>query len=225
MSDGAPEGFLLNSQPEPGATRPIGSNGELVKYLLANQGYYIVQHGLRHDFHEFDDPCRTEVARRLDRGTQLLREAGFPAPQAFVAPYDRLSRASLREVAGRFRILSTGWFELNRLPITWWPGYAIKKLRAASHWRVGRTLLLTHPGCMLSCHRDYGRMLDQVVECIQKRQLTVLVTHWWEYFRDGRPDDAFIGSLHQTAEYLERSRSDVRVISFGELLDMRVRLN
>jgi len=32
--------------------------------------------------------------------------------------------------------------------------------------------------------------------------LTVLVTHWWEYFRDGHPDEPFIDFLHDTAEYL-----------------------
>src|SRR6266480_2182807 len=89
---------------------------------------------------------RAEIERRLDQGARLLSEAGFPAPQTFVAPYDKLSRVSLQEVARRFAVLSTGWFELRRLPFSWWPRYALKKMLKRSYWRIGRTLLLTHPG-------------------------------------------------------------------------------
>ncbi|HUR56283.1 MAG TPA: hypothetical protein VM029_01140, partial [Opitutaceae bacterium] len=48
--------------------------------------------------------------------------------------------------------------------------------------------------------------------------VTVLVTHWWEYFRDEKPDDAFISVLHQLAEYLA-SRKDVVVTTFDALAD------
>src|SRR5213594_227406 len=75
------------------------------------------------------------------------------------APYDKLSRASLEEVARRFRVISTGWYELRRLPVGWWPRYALKKARHTPHWRIGSTLLLSHPGCLLSYHRSYCAML------------------------------------------------------------------
>jgi len=48
--------------------------------------------------------------------------------------------------------------------------------------------------------------------------LTVLVTHWWEYFRNGTHDQAFIDVLHETADYLATA-SDVRVVSFDELAE------
>jgi hypothetical protein len=38
---------------------------------------------------------------RLEDGSRLLVEAGFPAPQTFVAPHDRLSRGGAIEVARR----------------------------------------------------------------------------------------------------------------------------
>jgi hypothetical protein len=155
---------------------------------------------------------------------QRLVEAGFPRPQTFVAPYDKLSRASLLAVAERFRVLSTGWFELRRLPYSWWPEYLKKKFRGTPHWQVGQTLLLSHPGCLLSYHRSFSRALQGIVQCLQKNQVTVLVTHWWEYFRTGKPDEPFIDFLHETLRHIS-NRSDLQVISFDEISSGRIPLN
>jgi hypothetical protein len=223
MPDGRLEGFLgtKNGHVEPAL--PIGTNLELVDYLRTNRGYHIVQHGYHHDYFEFDRIDGPEIERRLKQGTTLLTKAGFPAPQTFVAPYDKLSRASLKAVARRFAVLSTGWFELRRLPPAWWPLYALKKMLKRSHWRVRRTLLLTHPGCLLSCHRPYRTMMDEIKRVVENSTLTVLVTHWWEYFRNGTPDPAFIGVLHQAADYLSRDQN-IRVVSFDDLAQSRVLL-
>jgi hypothetical protein len=216
MPDGSLEGFLGYRNGATGDKMAIGSNPALVNYLRGNPGYHIVQHGCHHDQLEFDRPDRNEVARRLERGTQALLEAGFSKPETFVAPYDKLSRASLAEVAARFRVLSTGWFELRRLPYSWWPKFAVKKLRQTDHWRIGQTWLLSHPGCLLSFHRPRHEILDTIMRCIETRPLTVLVTHWWEYFRDGQSDEALIEVLHETGDCLSRRR-DVKVISFSDL--------
>jgi hypothetical protein len=216
MADGALEGYLCNRDGGTADKMAIGSNPALVNYVRENSGYHVVQHGCHHDQMEFDNPDRTEAARRIERGTQALLEAGFPRPRTFVAPYDKLSRASLAEVAARFRVLSTGWFELRRLPRAWWPMFAVKKLRHADHWRIGGTWLLSHPGCLLSCHRPTHEILDAIIHSVETRPLTVLVTHWWEYFRGGQPDDPLIDVLHETADCLGRRR-DVKIISFGEL--------
>src|SRR5215471_10129744 len=192
MPDGRPEGFLVTANRTAARTVPIGRNSKLVEYLLANPQFEVVQHGCHHDYFEFDRPSGAEISTRLEQGTQLLMQAGLPRPQTFVAPYDKLSRAGLREVSKRFRVLSTGWFELRRLPISWWPGYMTKKLRHAPHWQVDGTTLLSHPGCLLSYHNSYDVMLDTIVRSVSSARITVLVTHWWEYFRDNRPDDQFI---------------------------------
>jgi Uncharacterized protein conserved in bacteria (DUF2334) len=224
MADGRPEGFLLKKNGERARSRPLGSNQALVGYLQSNPGYHIVQHGLHHHWLEFDRPSAVEVAERLDRGTKLLLEAGFAQPKTFVAPYDKLSRAALQEVAVRFRVLSTGWFELGRLPWTWWPGYMLKKARRTPHWRIGQTLLLSHPGCLLSYQHPSETMLDIIKRHISSQRLTVLVTHWWEYFRQGRPDEPFIHALHETAEYLA-TNPELKVISFDDLLTQSIPLN
>lgn len=194
----------------------IESNHALVNYLHANSHYHVVQHGCHHHWLEFERAAPDESERLLRRGTERLIEAGFSTPEIFVAPYDRLSRSALVQVAKRFRVLSGGWFELKRLPWRWWPRYLIKKLRPSAHWRVGQVLLLSHPGCLLSYHRSYGTMLETIRRQVESQRLTVLVTHWWEYFRDGKPDEAFISVLHETAGYL-RAEKNIKVISFDEL--------
>jgi hypothetical protein len=224
MSDGRTEGFLVKRDAGQAGTVPLATNRELVVYLRANSGYHIIQHGCHHEYLEFDQPVASEVIRRLEQGMQRLTEAGFARPQTFVAPYDKLSRASLLAVSQRFRVISTGWFELRRLPYSWWPSYAMKKWRGTPHWQIGKTLLLSHPGCLLSYQRTFSRALQGIVHCLQRNHVTVLVTHWWEYFRSGEPDEPFIDFLHETLRHLCR-RSDVQVISFADLASGEIGLN
>jgi hypothetical protein len=223
MADGRTEGFLVKKNGTTAATMPLAANTELVDYLHANPGYHIVQHGCHHDYLEFDCPSLAEIRGRLDHGTERLLEAGFSRPQTFVAPYDKLSRTSLQAVADRFQVLSTGWYELRRLPCSWWPRYAVKKWRGTPHWRVGRTLLLSHPGCLLSYQRTFSRALQGIVYWIDRSPVTVLVTHWWEYFRSGEPDEPFIDFLHETMRHLAK-RSDVRIVAFDDLLSGEISL-
>lgn len=222
--EGQPEGFLMAKNGIRAERVPINDRSELVHYLRQNPCYRVVQHGCHHDCFEFERSSVPEISGRLERGLRLLVEAGFPRPVTFVAPHDKFSRESYREVARRFRVISSGWFELRRLPVSWWPRYFIKKARQAAHWRKGRTVLLSHPGCLLSAQRDFGRMHDEIIRTIESRHLTVLVTHWWEYFPGGKPDERFIRLLHQTADYLA-SQSGIKVISFADLTQSGLELN
>jgi hypothetical protein len=214
---GQPEGFLVAAKDVKPGTYPIGSNQKLVSYLKQNPGYNIVQHAYHHEFvngePEFDIYDRADIARRLDLGTKYLVEAGFPKPQTFVAPYDRITRASYVELAKRFKVISTGWFEWGRIPIAWWPKLLAAKVQRRKHWSAREVTLLSHPGCILSYQRSYDTMLDQIKAAVQANHLTVLVTHWWEFFRGGEADARFIRVLHQTAEYLAND-PDVRVVPF-----------
>ncbi len=214
--DGQLEGFLTSGRIPAGRLAPIAGQPALVDYLRAEPLYHILQHGCHHDYLEFGSADRAQLTWRLDHGAQCLREAGFERPETFVAPYDRMSRTAYTEIAARFDVISTGWFEAGRVPLAWWPQYAWKKLRRRPHWRAGRTTLLSHPGCLLSFHRPKADMLATVCRAVESRDLTVLVTHWWEYFRDGVPDEAFIAVLHQVAAWLG-SRRDIRVVSFRDV--------
>ena len=214
--EGTREGFLP-AQPNPAVeTVALAENAALTSYLQANPGYHIVQHGCHHDTFEFDRDDRGEVVRRLERGRLRLREAGFENVTTFVAPHDRISRVAYEEVARRFRVISTGWFEMRRLPVAWRLRFLRKKLSGRPHWRVDQTELLSHPGCLLSYQRPPETILPAIKHTIQRQKVTVLVTHWWEYFRDGAPNEAFIRVLHQTAEYLA-SDPELVVIPFRAL--------
>lgn len=226
--DGDLELFLMARNGTTAKYVPIGSNQKLVRYLRDNSHFHILQHGCCHELigatSEFGHEERSDISKRLDEGGKLLAEAGFAKPATFVAPHDQLSRVSLEEVSRRFRVLSTGWFQLNKLPFSWIPKYAVKKIFRQPHWSVGQTILLTHPGCHLSCFRPYNNMLDTIKASIDSRQLTVLVTHWWEYFREQKPDDRFINILHETAAYLTE-RKDIRVVAFDDLAKGNIALN
>src|SRR5687767_4813537 len=123
--DGRYELFLMARPENAPLNVPLAENRLLVDYLKSNPGYRVVQHGCHHEFvhsrYEFDHDDRADIARRLDEGARHLKEAGFET-STFVAPYDQLSRTSLEEVSRRYRVLSTGWYQLNRLPMSWWPG-------------------------------------------------------------------------------------------------------
>ena len=220
--DGRPEGFLrFGGERRSVNWVPVGSCPQLTDYLHGNPGDRVVQHGYDHSLFEFTGLDERQLGRRIDEGARLLAEAGFPQTPAFVAPYDKFSCAGLRAAARRFRVVSSGWFELRRLPIAWWPAYVRRKVSRHAHWKVGRTLLLSHPGCLLSQMRPRVDMLERIIQTIARQPLTVLVTHWWEYFPGGRPDTEFIDILHRVAAQLAND-PDIRVIAFDELADGRV---
>ncbi|HEX7859487.1 MAG TPA: DUF2334 domain-containing protein [Verrucomicrobiae bacterium] len=217
---GQPEGFLVAAKGVKPGTYPIGSNEKLVGYLKANDGLKIVHHAYHHEFvngrPEFDNPDSADVARRLDAGARYLREAGLGRPNTFVAPYDLITRQAYLELAKRFKLISTGWFQLGRTPIQWWPKFFRRKALRKKHWEVNGVKLLSHPGCLLSYHRAPETILPAIKKAVAERNLTVLVTHWWEFYRGGEPDQKFIKVLHETAEWLA-GESDLRVVSFEDV--------
>ncbi len=210
------EGFITSGLAHLKRNVPLEDNPGLIAYLQAEPAYRVVHHGCHHDYFEFDAASRAAVAVRLDHGTRRLQDAGFAAPVAFVAPYDKISRAAYLEIAARFPVISTGWFEAGRIPLRWWPDYAGKKLHRRAHWRAGGTALLSHPGCLLSYHHPYDGMFTRVRHAVEGATLTVLVTHWWEYFRHGVADEPFIAVLHEVATWLARQK-DVRVVTFDDV--------
>lgn len=214
--EGAREGFLPRESNPAVETVPLAENRRLVSYLHENPGYSVAQHGCHHDFFEFDNRDRAEVVRRLDRGALRLREAGFADVRAFVAPHDKFSPVAYEEVARRFPVISSGWFEWRRIPRAWRLRYLAKRLLGRPHWRAGGALLLSHPGCILSYTRPAATILPAIRAAIDRHRITVLVTHWWEYFRGGAADESLIRELHRTAEFLAR-REDVRVTTFAAL--------
>ncbi len=219
-ADGSPEGFLLARRGDEPEHLPIARHPALLEYLRANPRLEPLHHGCEHTYLEFDQGNRADLTRRLDDGARCFADAGLTPPETFVAPYDQLSLAGCTEVAGRFRVFSTGWLDLRRLPLSWWPRVLSAKLRGEPHVHLNGLTLLTHPGCLLSHKHPPASILPRIQAAVARNQLTVLVTHWWEYFHGGRPNEAFIDVLHATAGWLAR-QPDVRVIKFSELADER----
>ena len=60
-------------------------------------------------------------------------------------------------------------------------------------------------------------MKQSISELVNRQQLTVLVTHWWEYFRDGKPDEPFIAVLQEAVAELTKM-PDVKLITFDDLV-------
>ena len=216
MPDGGLEGFIRAGREVDAETMPVGEHREMVDYLKANQRYSVVQPGHRHDYFEFASKDGVELGRKLDVGADLLESAGLGRPRTFVAPYDQYSPVALREIAARFDVFSTGWFDRRRLPLLWLPGYVSKKLAKRRHWEVGGMKLLTHPGCLLSYKKDCATMFENVQRAVRGGELTVLVTHWWEYFDNHQPNRLFIAQLHKVAKWLAED-PEVEVVSFEDL--------
>ncbi len=224
LPDGRPEGFLMARTGKEPETVPIADAPRLLAYLAANSGYRVVQHGCYHDYHEFGKLDRAEAVRRLEHGAQRLLDAGLGRPGVFVAPYDLFSKEALRATADRYGVVSTCWFHLDGMPRVWWPRYALSVLRKQPHWRTGEAVMLSHPGCLLSYRRPVDTMLDAIKRKVNSQTVTVLVTHWWEFFENGRPNQAFIDVLHRTGDYLAGDKN-IRVVSFKDAAEGRVPLS
>jgi Uncharacterized protein conserved in bacteria (DUF2334) len=225
MENGQPEEFLLTRRPGDPPNMPIGSNRELTDYLQRNSGYQINQHGYQHDFQEFNMADPKEIARRLDGGLDYFREAGFARPRAFIAPHDVISRPALYQIAKRFPIISKNWYELSGVPLSWWPSYLMKKFNKTEHWTVGHTLLLGRPKPYLADdYESFDHLLEDIKKVISTRRVTVLITHWWSFFKNQERGDRLKRVLHQAADYFV-SDPNIKVISFGDLIDQQIPLN
>lgn len=216
LPDGRPEWYLPNDPSGHPATLPIGEHRELVSYLRSNPGYGIVQHGLEHTFQEFLAADEDRARRSLSQGADLLAAAGLGRPSAFVAPQDRISPPAMRVLAERFRVVSTCWFEPRQVAASWWPAYLAKKALARPHWHAGSCAMLSHPGSLLTHTSDPQAQFDTLRRQIRSHHLTVVVTHWWEYYRREQYDPAMLGLLHDTADWLSAARN-VRVVSFDDV--------
>lgn len=220
LPDGTVEGFLMARTPNLPSHVGLKYGVEVVEYLKANPGYELLHHGWEHTYLEFNRKDPGEIRRRLEHGAREFEAAGFTPPRTFVAPYDQISREAYVELSKRFDIISTGWFELGRIPLKWLPAYLLKKAQKRRHWNAGQLRLLSHPGCLLSYHRPLEGMLESVRRAVASQPVTVLVTHWWEYFYKGVPNEPFIEILHQVAEMLSKDPT-VQVIRFSELASVK----
>lgn len=221
--DGELEGFIQGPNAGKPANLPVEENTALLDYLRHEPGFRVLQHGLRHEFvgghYEFQRDDAEDLRSRIELGKERLREAGFAEPTTFVAPQDKLSRVAMREVLKRFPVISTGWYDLDKVPRRLWAPYLLsKKVRHASHFRTGRHTFFTHPGCILSHRRDPATILPRLRAEVASRDITVIVSHHWEYFLGGRPNVPYMNALSGLCEWLA-SDKNIRVITFDQAVE------
>ncbi len=217
LPDGKLEYFLRFSSQIKQERISIGENKPLVEYLLKNKGYHFAQHGFDHMRFEFDSSDSSNIIFRLDEGRKILKEAGLRV-NAFVAPYNKMSAVAYLEIAKRYPVISTSYFESRRLPFRWWPKYIYCKWTNRSHMKIKSTFLLSYPNLYLSAFKPFDSIWDNMKRAIDSQKLLVLTTHWWEYFLDRKPNQSMIDLLHKTADYLAH-QPDIKVISFDDLVN------
>jgi hypothetical protein len=223
LPDGKPENFLPGNMTESNSYVPIAQHGELIDYLSSHPCLQLAQHGCHHDQHEFLIDDKDEIIRRLNLGLKCFEEAGLVRPKAFVAPQDKLSATAIQEISKRYTIISTGWFQRSRLPLIWWPRYMLSKWRHEDHWRKGNCFLLSHPTSSLTRLYRPEFVLEMIKKRISEHELTILNTHWWEFFPNWQPDQPFIDVLHSLADFFYQNK-EVRLIGFDQLLDGSVQI-
>jgi hypothetical protein len=223
MPGGALEGFLVAKPVNAPKAVAIGSNGSLTDYLKANPGYHLALHGYHHSESEFDHESGVtpyyhwrDVAYRLDHGEELFKQAGLPAPVAFVPPYGRFSRVGLWEFARRYRVVSATEFTLQAVPWRWAGHFAWRNWRGRPHWRGGNTCFLTHGESPLRNGAARVSLVDAVQPILAQQLLTVLPMCWWEFFPKNQPDERRIADYHALAEWLAQQR-DLKVVSFADV--------
>lgn len=211
--------FLIGENRDSDNYFSIGCNKPLVEYLLKNLGYEVVQHGCRHDRDEFLGNSRQEHISRIEEGRTLMLEAGFRAPNVFVAPSRKISRVAFEELLNAFQLISSSGYERSHVPYSYWMHYAYKKLMRLEHWKVGDTTLITGVGhYYFSQASSSSEILELLKRTIASRRLSVINSHWWEYFKEGKPNHQLIDTLHRFADYLAENPS-IKVIVFSNLLD------
>lgn len=214
--DGEREGFIPRTAT---GTSPaaISQNLTLCRLIADCPSFAVLQHGLSHAYvdghYEFDRDDGRDLHARVERGRRLLEEAKLGAIEGFVAPQDKMSRTAAKVLHAHFDFVSTGWFSVARLPKRMRAHYLLQnKALGQAHWGYLGTAFLSHPGCILSYTRESASILPELQRQILSRDLTVVVSHHWEYVRGGKRNRPMVEALHGLSAWLQE-RDDVQVVT------------
>jgi hypothetical protein len=199
----------------------IGENKALVDLVSRHRCIEVAQHGYRHAFmngtREFEIQDAREIEKMIRDGAQIMEKAFGARPAFFVAPWNRISRAAFPALAANFDGISAGWLSKDSVPLSWLPKLLIMKLKRRNYIFAGKTLVLENPGCILSKFTPVEAIRGQVMAHIERHEVTVLVTHHWEYFNDdGSLDGKFLAAYHALIAEIN-AQKDVRLASLSEI--------
>jgi hypothetical protein len=199
----------------------IGGNKALVDFVRRHPAIHVAQHGYSHAYvdgaREFEIADSARISEMISEGARIIEKAFGVRPAFFVAPWDSISRAAFAALARSFEGISTGWLSKDSVPLTWLPKLLVKKLAHRNYILAGKTLVVEHPGCILSKFTPPQEIRQRVLQYIENSEVAVLTTHHWEYFgEDGAPNEPLLAAYHAVVAELA-GRSDVRLASFAEI--------
>jgi hypothetical protein len=184
--DGARERFLHPGSPDTSACQRMLGDTPFATWLRAHASQVdVFLHGLSHERvrggTEFGALTQAEALDRIDEGLRVLGAAIDRQPLGFVAPWDALSAGALRACAMRFGLVSTGWVDRTRLPMSAWPAHVVERVTRREALRVGRTWMLRHRGGRID-GKTRAEDVPAIVDTLGSgADVAVIVLHHWMF--------------------------------------------
>jgi hypothetical protein len=186
---GNPEPFLPEDIAGEDKQFPITGNPDLLRFLNAVNKKEFLLHGFEHSGksgkYEFESEDKDVIEDKLIKGIAIFEKAFGVIPETFVAPQDKYSKTAFFGIKSRFKTLSLGWVDSSRIPFSLYCRYVQMKLMHRNYICDGKFLISEHPGCMFSKFTDIHKMSEHLDKYIINHQITVIVTHHWEFFDNG----------------------------------------
>jgi peptidoglycan/xylan/chitin deacetylase (PgdA/CDA1 family) len=211
--DGKRERFIDPALAPFAPDQPLERDTPLAVWLRQHRDVArVAQHGLSHarvrDRTEFGALTHEEAGARLREGSDLLQRALGTRPMAFVPPWDALSPGSLSAALALFPVVSTGWVNLRKLPVRFWPQHLSERVSRREALSLDRSLLLRHRGGRLHGATDAADVPGQLRALTRGAAVAVVVLHHWMF---PGPE------VHPAIEALARALRDHRVVGPEEL--------
>ena len=195
--DGVRERFLDPDSPDCADDMPLLADTPLAVWLRRHeQETDVFLHGFSHRRRrgetEFGALSREESVPLIRRGLETLTNALGRTPMGFVPPWDRLSRGAVDAVFEQLDLVSTGWIDRPRLPITAWPAYVAERLGQREALRVRRGWLLRHRGGKILGTTSPDAVASLVDGMTAGADVGVIVLHHWMFWDQPEPHPVIV---------------------------------
>ena len=195
--DGRRERFIHADAPHSSDLMPITVDQPITQWLRRNPTLLgVMQHGHTHrrgqDATEFGAISAEAAAAKMDRGADVLEAAFGYRPNSFVPPWDVPSRGAIGAAAGRFDLLSCGYVNRHRLPLTAWPAHLAERRQRSELLRIGDLWVSRHRGGRVQpdmAPSDVDAAVRHITEGVR---LGVIVLHHWMFWNGAEPHPVIV---------------------------------
>lgn len=198
----------------------ITDNRALVNALKDIPSNEFLLHGYEHHgengLREFETHDKFMLKKKLENGIDILNCAFRKRPDTFVAPQDKYSLQALSMIRHYFKIFSLGWIDRTRIPLSWLPRYAHKKWLGRNYIQDHDFLVTEHPGCHYSQYVNRDISDNHLNQALSQNDFTVIVTHHWEFYRNGELDMTMWQAFKNRVLALQQSPC-YQLITFSQL--------